>query len=109
MMARARSPARAAASETFCSSFLATRAWPMSIAAAPMASNTTMKTAVTAATAPRELFSESVTYFMTFLFMAHHRLCVNDERIRNSRHRWDIGNEEGVPIGRTHGQGIRIG
>src|SRR5215471_21816461 len=80
----------------------------MSMAAAPMASNTTIKTAVTAAIAPRELVSGSVTEFMTVSFMAHHRLCVNDERIRNSRHRWDIGNEEVVPIGRMDGQGIGI-
>src|SRR5215467_12724071 len=107
MIASARSPARAAASETFCNSFLATSAWPISMAAAPIASNTTIKMAVITATAPRELFSGNVTYFMTFLLMTHHRLCVNNQRIRNTRHRWDIGNHKVIGILRMHGQGSR--
>src|SRR5262245_46157970 len=109
MMARARSPARAAASETFCSSFLATRAWPISIAAAPIASNATIKTATITAVAPRELLSGSRKRFIHVLLMTHHRLCLDCEWVRNpGNNSRNPANEKGIRIGRCHSQSVGI-
>src|SRR5574338_1487458 len=105
MMARARSPARAAASDTFCSSFLATRAWPISIAAAPAASNATINTAAITAVTPRELLSGSAKRLIHVLFMTHHRLCLDCEWVGTPGD--DSGNprnEEIIWISRGHGQ-----
>src|SRR5262245_25889774 len=109
MMARARSPARAAASDTFCSSFLATRAWPISIAAAPIASNATIKTAAITAVTPRELLSGFPKRFIHVLLMTHHRLCLDCEWVRNpGDNSGNPSNEKVIRIGRCHGQSVGI-
>src|SRR4029079_13554961 len=79
------------------------------MAAAPHASNTTMKTAVITATTPRELLIGNVTCFITWLFMTHHRLRVNDKRVWYAHNSRNPRNQKKILILRTHGQssGIR--
>src|SRR5690349_6297503 len=105
MIPRARVPANAPASDTFCSSFFATSACPISMAAAPMASNTVRNRATTIAVTPFESFNGLTICLI--LFMSHHHLGLYVKWIRNPHHHREIGKEEIVEIGGLHRQVVR--